>query len=1203
MLKRRSDWRLPVSSLGSRGRAFARLAAAAALAVAPVARAGNFYWTGDHDNNWNTTGGAAGTNWSSSSAFNQDTQPNLPGSADNVFFILAGAGNLNTVLGQSFSISSLNFTPDAIAADTIIIDNGGIAANALTIGSGGLTDNGAAAITLSANVTVGTTETWANNSTTNFNISGALQGSSNLTLEGTGATTGTATGAFLFSGASTYSGQVALLNDQTSLIIGGNGSFANVTNATASIALNGGSSLVLDNSSDSNNPGAVNSSTRLASTVGITSLGGFVTLLGSSSASTSQTVGTLSIGSGATYVTVTPGGGQSAALTFGGAGVPSFSRVTGGTVTFSSTGTINAANVTLADGIIGGWATIGTTANVNGPLDWATVNGSGNVVPLATYQTLVAAPLATDNSQLLAGGSVTLATGNHTINSLSLGGTVLFATSTNTLTIASGGIISYGGTGTDVMQTGTYQPVGNMAFFGQASTASQPNPQYLGNITSSTSDLTIFTAGNLDLASFITGAINLVKSGPGVLDLSTGNDQNKSANSYTGITIINEGTIIIGQETDLGAVPGSLVSNAITFNGGQLEAFSSITFSANRGITVGTRGGTIFGVAGTGDNIQQPITGTGGITLWTDGFLTIGGGAAGRIQVDNSTAHPNNYQGPTTFLVTPDYSGTGSTASAIPANATATLGSILLGLSNNVPSTSAVTANLVDYTGGNVLPNPYGPTGTLRYYVVNMNGTNQSFGSLAGNLALINMTGTLTLGANNLSTNYSGVIGGASNTTSIATGTGSIVKVGSGTQTFSGANQYTGTTSINGGTLLIGSGTATTSTASLANTAVTVGNGTLTGALGGNGTIGGAVTVTSTGNLAPAMTPTTSNTLTVNNNLTLNAGASLSFNFGAAGSPGTGDLVNLTGTGSLSLAAGTDTLNITPLSGFGIGTYNLITVSGTGTFTDSATFTINGSTTFNYSVAPSGKNLVLNVTAGNPFYYWSGAVSGTPNGSWDLSTANWSGAATTYSNGGNVTFDDVDLAAGGATNVTVAAGGVTPNSITFNNSTNNYTFSGAAINVATSIIKNQAGNATFNNAVTTPLATVAGGSLTVGSTGVFNSTTSVVVQSGATLTVNGTLNTPLLTLAAGANGMSVASTGSLASNTALVVNAPATFNNAAQTLASLTDTSSATTGAITLNGTTLTLSATSAFDGTITGTGRLAVTGGTTLTLSNGGNT
>src|SRR4030095_9399123 len=111
---------------------------------------------------------------------------------------------------------------------------------------------------------------------------------------------------------------------------------------------------------------------------------------------------------------------------------------------------------------------------------------------------------------------------------------------------------------------------------------------------------------------------------------------------------------------------------------------------------------------------------------------------------------------------------------------------------------------------------------------------------------------------------------------------------------------------------LIGSARGTTSSASLGTGPVNVGNGTLTGALGGNGTITGVVTVSSTGHLAPAMSADTTNTLTLTNNLTINAGATLDYNFGAAGTPGTGDLINITGAGNLLMNAGTDILNITP---------------------------------------------------------------------------------------------------------------------------------------------------------------------------------------------------------------------------------------------------------------------------------------------------
>ena len=43
------------------------------LSFCQSASAASFYWTGDHDALWTTTGGANGTNWSSSPDFNNGT--------------------------------------------------------------------------------------------------------------------------------------------------------------------------------------------------------------------------------------------------------------------------------------------------------------------------------------------------------------------------------------------------------------------------------------------------------------------------------------------------------------------------------------------------------------------------------------------------------------------------------------------------------------------------------------------------------------------------------------------------------------------------------------------------------------------------------------------------------------------------------------------------------------------------------------------------------------------------------------------------------------------------------------------------------------------------------------------------------------------------------------------------------------------------
>ncbi len=137
-------------------------------------------------------------------------------------------------------------------------------------------------------------------------------------------------------------------------------------------------------------------------------------------------------------------------------------------------------------------------------------------------------------------------------------------------------------------------------------------------------------------------------------------------------------------------------------------------------------------------------------------------------------------------------------------------------------------------------------------------------GSIQGNGAVFLGANNLTVGTNNLSTTFSGLIqdggsgGGAG---------GSLTKAGNGKLSLTNANTYTGGTTITRGTLLVknttGSATGTG--------AVQVNAGTL----GGTGKIDGAVTVgtgTSSGAILLAGNSATKpGTLTVNNTLTFNS--------------------------------------------------------------------------------------------------------------------------------------------------------------------------------------------------------------------------------------------------------------------------------------------------------------------------------------------
>ncbi len=90
---------------------------------------------------------------------------------------------------------------------------------------------------------------------------------------------------------------------------------------------------------------------------------------------------------------------------------------------------------------------------------------------------------------------------------------------------------------------------------------------------------------------------------------------------------------------------------------------------------------------------------------------------------------------------------------------------------------------------------------------------------------------------------------------------------------------------------------------------------------------------------------------------------------------------------ALAINAGVDTVNLTELSGFGVGTYHLITTAGAVPANiTSTTFNVNGSTAFLYSIVDNVANQSIDLTVAvnpNPSLKWVGAP--TPgNGTWDI---------------------------------------------------------------------------------------------------------------------------------------------------------------------------------------------------------------------------
>ncbi|MFS2054524.1 beta strand repeat-containing protein, partial [Variovorax sp. CT11-76] len=197
--------------------------------------------------------------------------------------------------------------------------------------------------------------------------------------------------------------------------------------------------------------------------------------------------------------------------------------------------------------------------------------------------------------------------------------------------------------------------------------------------------------------------------------------------------------------------------------------------------------------------------------------------------------------------------------------------------------------------------------------------TGVELGSLSGSGAVVLGATRLTVGGFGGNDTLSGVVSDKGSVfAQPGSGTGgSIVKVGAGTLTLSGANTYTGGTTVAAGTLSVtnksGSATGTG--------AVQVQSGAT---LAGTGTIAGTVTVANGGAVNPG---NGAGTLTVGG-LALNAGSVLNYQLGQAGVAGgsLNDLINVNGNLRLD-----GTLNVSETAGgkFGAGLYRLINYTGT----------------------------------------------------------------------------------------------------------------------------------------------------------------------------------------------------------------------------------------------------------------------------------
>lgn len=411
-----------------------------------------------------------------------------------------------------------------------------------------------------------------------------------------------------------------------------------------------------------------------------------------------------------------------------------------------------------------------------------------------------------------------------------------------------------------------------------------------GNATFNTNTSTFLNLGAVD------GAFSITKTGAGTLLLS-------SPSTYSGSTTLSAGVASISASSHLG---NGSATNTLVFNGGTLQSTAntyalgssrSVALTGNGTIQVDAGKLTIDGAVSGSGNLSKTgagvlaLTGASsatGATSIVNGVLAAASGALasgnvalgfsgdrftyGILGVDagsSFTRAVGTGAGQISWVA-----GSGGFAATGDGTASVNLGG------NATPSTLSLGAGgfYAGSTGGGVATDyrftlgHSTSTGTIDFQnSINLNGRRFVLVAMNGSAAVDSI--------------ISGDITGSGN------GTDGFVKFGDGTTALTGTNTYSGNTIVTDGTLLVhgsvGNSTVNVSTA---------------GTLGGNGSIAGAVNISSGGKIAAGASVGSLATGT----LTFTTGSSLVAELNPSDS-GLGDLVaangqfNLSGTATLSL--------------------------------------------------------------------------------------------------------------------------------------------------------------------------------------------------------------------------------------------------------------------------------------------------------------
>jgi len=699
--------------------------------------------------------------------------------AGSALVAIGGGGVLRAAESTGGFLSGFNAGEVALSTGGGVFDSNGfdIAIASPLGGPGGLTKDGAGTLTLSS---VNTYEGGTTISNGTLALSGAgklsdvgsvaLDGGafdiSNITassttigaLSGAAGTTvalGSKTLAVDSASNTTYAGQIggtgSLVKAGTgTLILAGSNSYSGgttISGGTLQISETGGISGNIDTGTVANHGtlAIVTNSTSSGPTIsgnisgsGGLNVTGYVALTGTndfSGGTVINHVGLLVLGNRGTTGSITGDISNSGLLgferadsyTYGGniSGTGTLWQQGAGTITLTGTNSFSTLYLTVGSVQVGDG---GTTGSISG--DVLTSNG-----PIKNTLAFDRSDAVTFNGVISAtGGIAQIGAGTLTLTGAN---TYSGTTAVNAGTLRAGAVNVWGNNSAVTVAAGATldlndyaQAIGSLAGAGDV---------LLGTATLSTGADGTSTAysGN------ISGGGSLDKDGAGTLTLT-------GTNTYTGLTMINAGTLRLGDGATNGSVAGNILDNAsLVFDNGSAQSYSGV-------------------ISGTGNLTKQ---GAGTLTLtgansYTGGTLVL----AGNLEV-TTTSLPGDATVDSGAYITFDQDTAGNYNGVISG-----AGSV------QKTGTGAVVFTAVqNYTGGTSID-----TGALQATTDTLGGSV----NVATDAALV------------LNQAFDGSYAGQ------VTGGGSLVKAGTGTVTLAGANTYSGPTAVLDGTLTQGAANA-----------------------------------------------------------------------------------------------------------------------------------------------------------------------------------------------------------------------------------------------------------------------------------------------------------------------------------------------------------------------------------------------------------